>query len=125
MAVVLDKGSTSFRNELYDQYKAQRPPAPEDLVPQFPMIRDATRAFSLPCIEEAGFEADDIIASYTKAALAAGWHVTIVSSDQDLIQLIEPGVDMPDPMKNARCGAVTETETFGVAPEKWGAVLAR
>src|SRR3546814_6916700 len=72
MAVVLDKGSTSFRNELYDQYKAQRPPAPEDLVPQFPMIRDATRAFSLPCIEEAGFEEADIIARYTKAALAAG-----------------------------------------------------
>src|SRR3546814_14357401 len=86
MAVVLDKGSTSFRNELYDQYKSQRPPAPEDLVPQFAMIQDATRAFSLTCIAEAGFEADDIIASSTKAALAAGRHVTIVSSDQDLKQ---------------------------------------
>jgi DNA polymerase I len=70
MAVILDASGKSFRNEIYDQYKAHRPPAPEDLVPQFPMIRDATRAFSLPCIEEIGLEADDIIASYAKAALA-------------------------------------------------------
>jgi DNA polymerase I len=124
MAVVLDKGSITFRNDLYDQYKAQRPPAPEDLVPQFPMIRDATRAFSLPCIEEAGFEADDIIASYTKAALKAGWHVTIVSSDKDLMQLIEPGVDMLDTMKNVRSGPEIVHEKFGVPPEKLGDVLA-
>ena len=78
MAVILDKSSQTFRNELYDQYKAHRPPPPEDLVPQFPMIRDATRAFSLPCIETEGLEADDIIACYTKAALAQGWSVTIV-----------------------------------------------
>ena len=104
LAVILDKGSHTFRNDMYDQYKANRPPAPEDLVPQFPMIRDATRAFSLPCIEEEGFEADDIIASYTKAAVAAGWHVTIVSSDKDLMQLIQPGVDMYDTMKNERRG---------------------
>ncbi|MFZ8373975.1 5'-3' exonuclease, partial [Staphylococcus aureus] len=83
-----DKSEHTFRNELYDQYKAHRPPAPEDLVPQFPMIRDATRAFSLPCIEEAGWEDDDLIASYTKAALAHGWQVTIVSSDKDLMQLM-------------------------------------
>ena len=81
MAVVLDKAGTSFRNDLYDQYKANRPEAPEDLRPQFPMIRDATRAFSLPLIEEENVEADDMIASYTKAALAEGWKVTIVSSD--------------------------------------------
>jgi len=124
MAVVLDKGSITFRNDLYDKYKAQRPPAPEDLVPQFPMIRDATRAFSLPCIEEAGFEADDIIASYTKAALKAGWHVTIVSSDKDLMQLIEPGVDMLDTMKNVRSGPEIVHEKFGVPPEKLGDVLA-
>ncbi|MDA3859208.1 MAG: DNA polymerase I, partial [Roseovarius sp.] len=74
MAVVLDKSGTSFRNDLYDQYKANRPEAPEDLKPQFPMIRDATRAFSLPLIEEENVEADDMIASYTKAAVAAGWH---------------------------------------------------
>ena len=124
MAVILDKGSHTFRNDMYDQYKAHRPPAPEDLVPQFPMIRDATRAFSLPCIEEAGFEADDLIATYTKAAVAAGWHVTIVSSDKDLMQLIQPGVDMYDTMKNERRGADYVVGKFGVQPEQLGDVLA-
>ncbi|MCI4591499.1 DNA polymerase I [Sphingobium sp. BYY-5] len=124
LAVVLDKGSHTFRNDMYDQYKANRPPAPEDLVPQFPMIRDATRAFSLPCIEEAGFEADDIIATYTRAAVAAGWHVTIVSSDKDLMQLIQPGVDMYDTMKNERRGADYVVGKFGVLPEQLGDVLA-
>lgn len=124
LAVVLDKGSHTFRNDMYDQYKANRPPAPEDLVPQFPMIRDATRAFSLPCIEEAGFEADDIIASYTQAAVRAGWHVTIVSSDKDLMQLIQPGVDMYDTMKNERRGADYVMGKFGVLPEQLGDVLA-
>lgn len=124
MAVVLDKGSHTFRNDMYDQYKAHRPPPPEDLVPQFPMIRDATRAFSLPCIEEAGYEADDIIASYTKAAVAQGWHVTIVSSDKDLMQLIQPGVDMYDTMKNERRGADYVVGKFGVGPELLGDVLA-
>jgi DNA polymerase-1 len=124
MAVILDKGSHTFRNDMYDQYKAHRPPAPEDLVPQFPMIRDATRAFSLPCIEEAGFEADDIIATYTRAAVAAGWHVTIVSSDKDLMQLIQPGVDMYDTMKNERRGADYVVGKFGVQPEQLGDVLA-
>ena len=89
MAVILDASSQTFRNEIYDQYKANRPAPPEDLVPQFPMIRDATRAFSLPCIEELGFEADDLIASYAKHALAEQWKVTIVSSDKDLMQLID------------------------------------
>ncbi|PZU14798.1 MAG: DNA polymerase I [Sphingobium sp.] len=124
MAVVLDKGSHTFRNDMYDQYKAHRPPPPEDLVPQFPMIRDATRAFSLPCIEEAGYEADDIIASYTKAAVAQGWHVTIVSSDKDLMQLIQPGVDMYDTMKNERRGADYVMAKFGVGPQHLGDVLA-
>jgi DNA polymerase-1 len=124
MAVVLDKGSHTFRNDMYDQYKAHRPPPPEDLVPQFPMIRDATRAFSLPCIEEEGYEADDIIASYTKAAVAQGWHVTIVSSDKDLMQLIQPGVDMYDTMKNERRGADYVVGKFGVGPEQLGDVLA-
>ncbi len=124
MAVILDKGSHTFRNDMYDQYKANRPPAPEDLIPQFPMIRDATRAFSLPCIEEAGFEADDIIATYTKAAIAAGWHVTIVSSDKDLMQLIQPGVDMYDTMKNERRGPDYVMGKFGVLPEQLGDVLA-
>ena len=124
LAVILDKGSHTFRNDMYDQYKANRPPAPEDLVPQFPMIRDATRAFSLPCIEEEGFEADDIIASYTKAAVAAGWHVTIVSSDKDLMQLIQPGVDMYDTMKNERRGPDYVVGKFGVQPDRLGDVLA-
>lgn len=127
MAVVLDKAGTSFRNDLYDQYKANRPEAPEDLKPQFPMIRDATRAFSLPLIEEENVEADDMIASYTKAALEAGWKVTIVSSDKDLMQLIEPEgesrVDMLDTMKNARMNRATVEEKFGVGPERLGDVL--
>jgi DNA polymerase-1 len=124
MAVILDKSSHTFRNDLYDQYKAHRPPAPEDLVPQFPMIRDATRAFSLPCIEEEGLEADDIIACYAQAALAQGWAVTIVSSDKDLMQLIEPGLDMYDTMNNRRLGADYVVEKFGVGPDRLGDVLA-
>ncbi|WP_431469154.1 DNA polymerase I [Sphingosinithalassobacter sp. LHW66-3] len=124
MAVILDKSSKSFRNDLYDQYKAHRPPPPEDLVPQFPMIRDATRAFSLPCIEEEGWEADDLIASYAKAALAQGWQVTIVSSDKDLMQLIEPGLDLYDTMNNRRLGPEHVLEKFGVEPGKLGEVLA-
>jgi DNA polymerase-1 len=124
MAVILDKSSVTFRNALYEHYKANRPPPPEDLVPQFPLIRDATRAFSLPCIEEQGFEADDIIASYTREALARGWHVTIVSSDKDLAQLIQPGVDMLDTMKNERRADNYVMEKFGVTPDKLGDVLA-
>ena len=125
MAVILDKSSSTFRNEMYDQYKAHRPPPPEDLVPQFPMIRDATRAFSLPCIETEGLEADDIIACYTKAALAQGWQVTIVSSDKDLMQLMtEPSVDMYDTMNNRRLGPDHVREKFGVGPDRLGDVLA-
>ncbi len=125
MAVILDKSSKTFRNDLYDQYKAHRPPPPEDLVPQFPMIRDATRAFSLPCIETEGLEADDIIACYAKAALAQGWQVTIVSSDKDLMQLIEPGLDLYDTMNNRRLGAEHVAEKFfGIVPSQLGDVLA-
>ncbi len=124
MAVVLDKSSHSFRNEIYDLYKANRPEPPEDLRPQFPMIRDATRAFSLPMIEEDNVEADDMIASYAKAACRAGWHVTIVSSDKDLMQLVEPCVDMFDTMKNQRIRTEEVIEKFGVGPEKVGDVLA-
>ena len=124
MAVIFDKGSHTFRNDMYDQYKAHRPPPPEDLVPQFPMIRDATRAFSMPCIEEEGLEADDLIASYAKAALAQGWAVTIVSSDKDLMQLIEPGLDLYDTMNNRRLNAEHVVEKFGVGPDKLGDVLA-
>ncbi|MGB3845012.1 MAG: DNA polymerase I [Sphingopyxis sp.] len=129
LAVILDHSSQSFRNEIYDQYKANRPEPPEDLRPQFPLIRDATRAFSLPCIEMEGFEADDLIASYTEAAVAAGWDVTIVSSDKDLMQLIRepadgPHVDMLDTMKNVRLGLDAVNEKFGVTPDLVGDVLA-
>ena len=123
MAVILDASGKSFRNDIYPLYKAHRPPAPEDLVPQFPMIRDATRAFSLPCIEELGLEADDLIASYAVAALAQGWKVTVVSTDKDLMQLIQPGVDMLDPMKNERLGPQAVVDKFGVLPDALGEVL--
>ena len=130
LAVVLDKAGTSFRNEIYDQYKANRPPAPEDLVPQFPLIRDATRAFSLPMIEEENVEADDMIASYAREATARGWDVTIVSSDKDLMQLIGRDgaggghVDMLDTMKNVRIDEAEVAEKFGVTPDLVGDVLA-
>ena len=124
LAVILDASSKTFRNDMYDQYKAHRPPPPEDLVPQFPLIRDAVRAFSVPCIEELGLEADDIIACYAEAALAADWKVTIVSSDKDLMQLIRPGLDLLDTMQNRRLGREHVLEKFGVEPEELGDVLA-
>ncbi|MEA3046986.1 MAG: polymerase, partial [Sphingomonadales bacterium] len=124
LAVILDASESTFRNQLYDRYKANRPPPPPELVPQFPLIRDATRAFSIPCLEEMGLEADDIIACYAKAALGEGWQVTIVSSDKDLMQLIEPGLDMLDTMNDRRIGREEVIEKFGVPPEKVGEVLA-
>ncbi len=124
LAVIFDASSKTFRNELYDKYKAHRPPPPPELVPQFPLVRDATRAFSVPCIEQQGLEADDIIACYAKAALAEGWQVTIVSSDKDLMQLIEPGLDLLDTMNNRRIGPDYVVEKFGVLPDKLGDVLA-
>src|ERR1700745_3977364 len=126
MAVILDASEHTHRNEMYAQYKAHRPPPPEDLVPQFPLIRVATRAFSIPCIEEAGLEADDIIACYVTAAIKAGWKVTIVSSDKDLMQLIDEdaGIDMLDTMNDRRIGRNEVLEKFGVPPEKVGDVLA-
>ncbi len=129
LAVILDKDSKSFRNDIYPEYKANRPPPPDDLVPQFPLIRDATRAFSLPCIEEQGLEADDLIASYARAAAKECWDVTIVSSDKDLMQLVgeDPGcgkIDMLDTMKSARIGPAQVEEKFGVPPELVGDVLA-
>lgn len=129
LAVILDKASRSFRHDLYPEYKANRPPAPEDLVPQFPLIRDATRAFSLPCIEEDMLEADDLIASYARRAAAQGWDVTIVSSDKDLMQLVGKAdgggrIDMLDTMKNARIDIPEIEEKFGVRPDQLGDVLA-
>ncbi|UAJ10164.1 DNA polymerase I [Polymorphobacter megasporae] len=124
LAVIFDAGSITFRNDMYDQYKAHRPPPPDDLVPQFPLIRDAVRAFSVPCIEQPGFEADDIIASYALAAIAAGFDVSIVSSDKDLMQLVQPGLDLYDTMKNCRVNREDVIEKFGVPPEQLGEVLA-
>ena len=118
LAVIFDYSSKSFRNEIYGDYKANRPPPPEDLVPQFPLIRDATRAFGLPCIEMEGYEADDLIATYAQQAAALGAAVTIVSSDKDLMQLIGNGVGMVDPMKNVDIGPEEVEKKFGVAPEK-------
>ncbi|MFO6446782.1 DNA polymerase I [Erythrobacter sp. NE805] len=128
LAVILDAGSISFRNDIYEHYKANRPEPPEDLVPQFPLIRDATRAFSLPCIEVPGLEADDLIASYAREAQRRGWDVTIVSSDKDLMQLVgeQAGarIDMLDTMKNQRIWLPEVEEKFGVPPELVGDVLA-
>src|ERR1044072_2399197 len=124
LAAVPHPSESTCRNKMYDRYKANRPPPPPELVPQFPLIRDATKAFSIPCLEEDGLEADDIIACYAKAALEAGWQGTIVSSDKDLMQLIEPGLDMLDTMNDRRIGRDEVIEKFGVPPEQLGEVLA-
>ena len=100
LAVIFDHSEKTFRNELYADYKAHRPPAPEDLVPQFPLVREATRAFGVPCLELPGYEADDLIAAYACQVRDAGGEVVIVSSDKDLMQLVGDRVSMLDPMKN-------------------------
>jgi DNA polymerase-1 len=117
-AVIFDHSSYSFRNDLYADYKANRSEPPEDLRPQFPLIRDATRAFGLPCIEEEGYEADDLIATYARRAEEKGAEVVIVSSDKDLTQLITERVVMFDPMKNKVIDADGVVEKFGVGPER-------
>ncbi|PZU46896.1 MAG: DNA polymerase I [Sphingomonas sp.] len=124
LAVILDAGKQSFRNELYPDYKANRPEPPEDLVPQFPLIRDAVNALGVPCIEKPMYEADDLIASYAEAALAAGMTVTIVSSDKDLMQLIRPGLTLLDTMQNKRFSDPEVLEKWGVPPAKLADVLA-
>jgi DNA polymerase-1 len=118
LAVVFDASEKTFRNEIYQDYKAHRPPAPEELVPQFPLIRDAVKAFNIACIEQDGFEADDLIATYARDAIAAGGEVTIVSSDKDLMQLVKTGVSMLDTMKNKAIGPDEVREKFGVTPDK-------
>ena len=118
VAVMFDTARQTFRNAIYPAYKAHRPPAPEELVPQFPLVRAAVAAFDVAGIEMDGFEADDLIASYTRAALAAGARVTIVSSDKDLMQLVGARVEMFDPMKNRRVGPAEVVEKFGVGPER-------
>ena len=118
LAVIFDASEKTFRNEIYKDYKAHRPPAPEELVPQFPLIRDAVKAFNIACIEQNGFEADDLIATYAKQVVAAGGDTTIVSSDKDLMQLIQPGIVMLDTMKNRTIGPDEVRERFGVPPNK-------
>ncbi|WP_116085805.1 DNA polymerase I [Tropicimonas sp. IMCC34011] len=117
-AVIFDKGSHTFRNEIYDLYKANRDEMPEDLRPQIPLTREATRAFNIACEEKAGFEADDIIAALACQAREAGGRVTIISSDKDLMQLVGGGVEMLDAMKNKRIGVEEVEEKFGVGPDR-------
>lgn len=117
-AVIFDYSSKTFRNEIFPEYKANRSEPPEDLRPQFGLIRQATRAFNLPCIETEGFEADDLIATYARKAAEAGGDVTIISSDKDLMQLITPNVEMYDSMKDRQIGIEQVHEKFGVGPEK-------
>ena len=119
LAVIFDAGRKTFRNELYPEYKAHRPEPPEDLIPQFPLVRDATRAFGVPAIQLAGYEADDLIATYARVAREAGARATIVSSDKDLMQLVVDGeVELLDTMKNKRIASAEVIEKFGVPPSK-------
>jgi DNA polymerase-1 len=118
LAAIFDLSEHTFRNDLYADYKAHRPDIPEDLGPQFPLIRDAVKAFNVACIEQKGYEADDLIATYALQALKAGAQVTIVSSDKDLMQLVRPGIRMYDTMKNKVIGEEEVLERFGVPPEK-------
>ncbi len=118
LAIIFDKSEITFRNKLYPDYKAHRPPAPDDLIPQFALIREAVRAFDLPCLEQGGFEADDLIATYAREAGERGATATIVSSDKDLMQLVTDKVTMYDTMKDRRIGIAEVIEKFGVPPEK-------
>ena len=118
IAVIFDASRYSFRNAIYDAYKAQRPDAPPELIPQFPLVREATEAFNLPGIESDGYEADDIIATYARAAQRQGIEVTIVSSDKDLMQLVDGGIRMLDPIKNKAIGPDEVREKFGVLPDR-------
>ncbi|HEY2010263.1 MAG TPA: DNA polymerase I [Rhizomicrobium sp.] len=119
LAVIFDAGEKTFRNAIYKEYKANRPPPPEDLIPQFPLVRDATRAFGIACVEMAGYEADDLIATYARMAREAGTRCTIISSDKDLMQLVVDGkVELLDTMKNKRLASAEVMEKFGVAPDK-------
>src|SRR5712671_2605855 len=118
LAVVFDKSEKTFRSDMYAEYKANRSAPPDDLIPQFAYIREAVRAFDLPCLEQAGFEADDLIATYVRLACEAGATATIVSSDKDLMQLVTDCVTMYDTMKDRRLGIAEVIEKFGVPPEK-------
>ena len=118
LAVVFDKSEKTFRSDMYHDYKAHRPDPPEDLRPQFPLIREAVRAFDLPCLEQGGFEADDLIATYVREACEADATAMIVASDKDLMQLVRDCVVMYDTMKDRRIGVAEVIEKFGVPPGK-------
>ena len=118
LAVIFDAARLTFRNEIYEDYKANRPSPPEDLVPQFALVREATQALNLPAIEMENYEADDLIASYAKQAVSDGMDVVIVSSDKDLMQLLNDHVAMFDPMKNKPLGLEQVRDKFGVTPDK-------
>src|SRR5882724_5737939 len=118
VAMILDSSEVTFRNQIYDKYKANRPPPPDDLIPQFPLIREAAKAFNITVCELDGYEADDLIATYARLAVEAGATCTIVSSDKDLMQLIRPGVEMMDPIKKTKLGPEAVMEKFGVTPDK-------
>ncbi len=118
VAVIFDSARESFRNEIFPDYKANRPDPPDELVPQFPLVRDATRAFNVECLERPGFEADDLIATYARQALSEGFEVMIVSSDKDLMQLVSDRVSMFDALKNRKIGQAEVEEKFGVGPER-------
>ncbi len=118
IAVIFDASRRTFRNDMFPGYKASRPEPPDELIPQFALVREATRAFNVACIEATGYEADDVIATYTRLAREAGAVVTIVSSDKDLMQLVGDGVTMFDAMKNRSIGVEEVRERFGVGPEK-------
>lgn len=118
LAVIFDVSRKTFRSTIYPDYKAHRPPPPDDLIPQFSIIREATCAFGVPALEMPDYEADDVIAAYARAAVTEGWSVKIVSADKDLMQLIRPGVELFDPIKNKLIDTATVLEKFGVAPDK-------
>jgi len=118
IAVVFDRARKTFRSDIYAEYKANRPPPPDELIPQFELVREATRALNVEAVDMEGFEADDLIATYTRMARAEGAKVTIVSSDKDLMQLVGDGVEMMDAMKNRLIGPEQVVEKFGVGPEK-------
>ena len=118
LAVIFDAGSKSFRNDIYSEYKANRSEAPEDLIPQFSLIREATNAFNISNIELEGYEADDIIATYARKAEKSGWLVDIISSDKDLMQLVNDNIQMIDPLKMINIGKEEVLKKFGVYPNK-------
>ena len=118
IAVIFDHKGKTFRSSIYQQYKANRPPPPDDLIPQFGLIRKATIAFGLTSIEMKGYEADDIIASYAKYAQSKGGTTKIISSDKDLMQLIGDGISIYDPVKNKVLGLEDVQNKFGVSPSK-------